>query len=208
MGAAVGRGEPAPRGLTGQPPRFRPSTDAEVAPSGPAAKAAANLEALRVLRRLQTDGRPASADEQATLARWSSWGSLPGVFDPADRRWDTLRAELRVALDDREWRAAERTTLNAHYTPVAFAQHLWSAVGRLGLSGGRVLEAGCGAGTFLGTVPGSGDWELVGVELDPVTAGIAAALHPHAAIRNESFAETRYPDGWFDAAVGNVPFVF
>ncbi len=47
---------------------------------------------------------------------------------------------------------------------------------------------------------------MVGVELEPVTAGIAAALYPHAQIRSESFAETRIPDGTFDLVVGNVPF--
>ena len=47
---------------------------------------------------------------------------------------------------------------------------------------------------------------MTGVELDPVTAGIAAALYPQANIRAESFADTRSPAGCFDAAIGNVPF--
>ena len=47
---------------------------------------------------------------------------------------------------------------------------------------------------------------MVGVELDPTTAAIAAALYPHAQIRTESFADTRLPDGAFDLAIGNVPF--
>lgn len=47
---------------------------------------------------------------------------------------------------------------------------------------------------------------MVAVELDPVTADIAAALYPHAAWRTESFADTRLPAGHFDAAIGNVPF--
>ena len=47
---------------------------------------------------------------------------------------------------------------------------------------------------------------MIGVELDPTTASIAAALYPHATIRTESFAQTPYPAGYFDATVGNVPF--
>ena len=47
---------------------------------------------------------------------------------------------------------------------------------------------------------------MVGIELDPVTAHVAAALYPHAQIRNESFADTELPEGSFDAAIGNVPF--
>jgi hypothetical protein len=39
------------------------------------------------------------------------------------------------------------------------------------------------------------DLDPVGVEVDPVTASIAQALHPEAMIRAESYATTRYPDG-------------
>ncbi|MDQ1121601.1 hypothetical protein QE412_000174 [Microbacterium trichothecenolyticum] len=30
---------------------------------------------------LEAEQRPATADEQAVLARWSSWGAIPEVFD-------------------------------------------------------------------------------------------------------------------------------
>lgn len=140
------------------------------------------------------------------LARWSGWGSLPGVFDPDNGQWAEVRAELRATLDEREWRAARRTTLNAHYTPLPFAQLVWATARRIGFAGGRVLEPGCGTGVFLGSAPEELDLELVGVELDPVTAGIAEALYPHATIRREGFQDTRYPEGWFDSALGNVPF--
>jgi hypothetical protein len=36
---------------------------------------------------------------------------------------------------------------------------------------------------------------MVGVEVEPITAGIAAALYPGAQILNESFARTRAPRG-------------
>ncbi len=47
---------------------------------------------------------------------------------------------------------------------------------------------------------------MVGVELDPTTASIARGLYPEAEIRTESFAESRFPRGYFDAMIGNVPF--
>ncbi|MHB8244836.1 MAG: helicase-related protein [Acidimicrobiales bacterium] len=156
---------------------------------------------------MQAEERPASPDEQAVLARWSGWGSLPKVFDPADGEYGEVRDRLRELLSDREWAAASRTTLNAHYTSFEAADAIWQAVRRAGFTGGRVLEPGVGSGTFLATRPG--DIETigaVGVEVDPVTAGIARLLHPEATIRSESFAVTRYPDGWFDLTVGNVPF--
>lgn len=65
-----------------------------------------------------------------------------------------------------------------------------------------MLEPGCGAGIFLGLAPERA--ELVGVELDPTSAGIARALYPQADVRAESFAATRLADGYFDVAIGNV----
>ena len=47
---------------------------------------------------------------------------------------------------------------------------------------------------------------MTGVELDPTTAAICRALYPGATVLAESFADTRVPEGHFDAAVGNVPF--
>ncbi|MFG3423420.1 helicase-related protein [Micromonospora sp. NPDC048063] len=188
---------------------FRPSGQQDLAPAGEMAKLRANLAALRTLREVQAAGRPATAQEQAVLARWSGWGAVAGVFEartnhPNYARFAEQRAELRELLSPAEFAAAERTVLNAHYTDVAYVQGIWDAVRELGFDGGTVLEPGCGSGNFIGLAPTSA--RMVGVELDPVTAGIAAALYPHAEIRTESFAETRAPSGAFDLAVGNVPF--
>ncbi|MFG1892121.1 helicase-related protein [Micromonospora sp. NPDC049051] len=188
---------------------FRPSGQQDLAPAGEMAKLRANLAALRTLREVQSAGRPATAQEQTVLARWSGWGAVAGVFEartnhPNYARFAEQRAELRELLSPAEFAAAERTVLNAHYTDVAYVQAIWDAVRELGFDGGAVLEPGCGSGNFIGLAPQQA--RMVGVELDPVTAGIAAALYPHAEIRTESFAETRAPSGAFDLAVGNVPF--
>ena len=155
---------------------------------------------------MREEGRPASAGEQAVLARWSGWGALAGVFDGADPRWADVRAELRERIDGAAWDAARRTTLNAHYTSAEIAASVWSAVRRLGFTGGRVLEPGCGSGNFIGTAPDGLPIDVTGVELDPTTAAIAAALYPWADIRSEGFELTRAPEGSFDLVIGNVPF--
>jgi N12 class adenine-specific DNA methylase/SAM-dependent methyltransferase len=192
-------------GLT--PVRFRPRSQADLAPAGGKAKAAANLAALRVLRGVQAEQRAATAAEQAVLGRWSGWGAVPTVFDPARAEFAAERAELQQLLDEQQWQAAARTTLNAHYTDAALAAAMWQVLAEDGFaaSGGRVLEPGCGSGNFLGLAPDSAR-QLVGVELDPTTAAIAAALYPHAEIRAQSFADTRLPADHFDLAIGNVPF--
>ena len=187
---------------------FRPGSQADLAPAGPAAKVAANLEALRLLRALQRDGGAARPEQVRVLARWSGWGAVPQIFDDHEERFTAEREELRGLLNDAEWRAASRTTLNAHYTDVALAQVMWEAVAdaaeAAGLSEPRVLEPGCGSGTFLGLAPTGS--HLLGVELDPTTAAIAALVYPHAEVRAESFADTRAPAGSFDVVIGNVPF--
>ena len=164
----------------------------------------ANLAALTVLRMLQRDGRAATAAEQQVLARWSGWGAVPEVFDTgrADLAW--ARDRLAGLLSAREMAAAARNTLNAHYTDAEIVRATWSTVQALGFGGGRVLEPGCGSGNFIGFAPQGA--QVTGVELDPVTAGIAAALYPQARIRAESFADTPDPDSCHDLAIGNVPF--
>ena len=117
------------------------------------ARVRANLAAVRTLRALEAENRPATPDEQAVLARWSGWGAVPGVFDERDERFAEARAELRAMLDEDEYRAASRNTLNAHYTDAAYVQALWVGLQRLGFEGGRVLEPGCGAGAFIGFAP-------------------------------------------------------
>jgi hypothetical protein len=185
---------------------WRARSAQDLAPAGERHRLAANIAALEVMRSLEDAGRPPTAEEQAALARWSAWGSLPKVFDPAAAEFADARAQVQDLLGEDEWRAAARTTLNAHYTDFDVAGAMWRAVEAAGFAGGRVLEPGVGSGTFLATAPAHLAIEAVGVEIDPVTARIAAALHPRASIRAESFAVTRFPDGWFDLGIGNVPF--
>jgi len=137
---------------------------------------------------------------------------VPRVFDEQAEEHSEVRAQLHGLLDHREWQAAARTTLNAQYTDAGLAAAMWRSVLGAGLSElladgdpVTVLEPGCGAGTFLGLAPTGVD-TLIGVEVDPTTAAIAAQLYPHAEIRRQSFAETRLPDGSLDLVIGNVPF--
>lgn len=173
-------------------------------PSGAKSRYHANIAAIRLLRQLEAEQRPATEAEQSVLARWSSWGAVADVFDTSKPEWENERAELRELLSEDEWRAAARTTMNAHYTDPDVVREIWRALGDLGFSGGRVLEPGSGSGTFIGLAPEGA--HATGVELDPMTAAISRALYPHADIRTESFADSRFPEGTFDVAVGNVPY--
>lgn len=162
------------------------------------------MSAILLSRRLEQESRPATASEQQVLARWSSWGALPQVFDDSKSDWSHERAQLRDLLSEEAYSEARRTTINAHYTDPVYVREIWSTLERLGFEGGDVLEPGSGAGTFIGMAPQG--TRMTGVELDSTTAAISRGLYPDADIRTESFADSRFPHGRFDAAVGNVPF--
>ena len=85
---------------------------------------------------------------------------------------------------------------------------MYEAVERLGFTGGRVLEPAVGLGHFFGLMPQEmhARSKLTGIELDPVTANIAAKLYPDADVRAQGFEHAALVDGSFDLAVSNVPF--
>lgn len=164
----------------------------------------ANMDALRVLAQLRESGQQATPDQQATIARYGSWGAVPEVFDQRRADWHERRIELLELLGQQGYEAARLTTINAHFTDPTIVAPMWEAMTDLGFSEGRVLEPGSGMGTFIGLAPQGA--RMTGVELDPTTAELAGHLYPHAEIRAEGFETTRFPNGTFDAAIGNVPF--
>ena len=74
-----------------------------------------------------------------------------------------------------------------------------------GFTGGRVLEPGCGTGRFLTGAPAGLPITAVGVEVDPIAAGIAARLNPDATIHAATLQAVPLGNR-FDLAIGNVPF--
>ncbi|REK78755.1 helicase [Rhodococcus erythropolis] len=186
-----------------EPVDFAPGVEV-LPPSGEKARARANIAAIEMLGVLDSEQRYATAEEQQIIAQWSGWGAVPNIFDTSKSEWAQDRSRLESLLTSQQWNQARFTTVNAHYTDPAIVSVMWDALDRAGFSGGRVLEPGCGAGTFIGHAPESAT--MVGVELDSTTARIAAALYPSAQIRNEGFQHTRVPEDSFTATVGNVPF--
>ncbi|MFJ3519831.1 DEAD/DEAH box helicase family protein [Streptomyces sp. NPDC090131] len=181
---------------------------------------------MKIVQQLEREGRPATGEEQAALARWSGWGALKQVFtvrppDPgpetgreeqrAAGRWlalEPVRKQVRELLSDAEWADARRNLLNAHYTDAGLVDAVWGAVRRLGFDGGRVLEPGSGSGNFIGLVPQDTavPVRMTGVEVESNTAALAQHLYPDAEIITAPFEDVTLADGAFDAVVGNVPY--
>ena len=198
-------------GTTEQSPDSTPAPFVEIA-SGEKEKARDILAAIRTLQTVEREGRPATADEKAILARFPGFGPVAlSIFpDPLtgrykDAGWQVLGEELQSLLTPAEYESARRTTFNAFYTSPTVIAAIHDAIGRLGApEDALVLEPGCGIGNFMSQ--GGPRRRFIGVELDSVSGRIARALHPQHDIRIENFRDTKLPEGGLDAVVGNVPF--
>jgi len=242
-------------------------------------KAKQNVEALELLKQLEKDGRQASRDEQAILAKFIGWGSSdiansifgdkldkqidlidryeraiaafdrlgksalqtrdPNYYDAfqvaqsknADlpyyqtdgltrqqveaakpdmgaKRWAELRDRIKQAMTPEEWKEASRSTQYAHYTSKPIVKAMWSAVERMGFTGGSILEPGAGIGIFPGLMSPAMATNSIytGIEFDSITGGILKQLFPDERIVVESFIDSKLPRNFYDVAVGNPPF--
>lgn len=170
-----------------------------------------NLAAIRALKQIEAENRRATPDEQAALARYVGWGGLASAFpDPISGefkdKWKPRGEELRELLTDAEYKAARRSTRNAHYTSQTVVKGIWDAVRRLGYRGGLVLESSMGSGNFLGLAPTDLVHRFVGVEYDSLTARIGQALYPQATVLHSGFQQVPMPDNAFMLNIGNPPF--
>ena len=195
--------EPAP-----EPPaaeNFR-ITDEHLGEGSAKAKFSANIEAISVLKMVESEHRSALPQEQEVLSRYVGWGGLPQAFDERNEAWHSEYSALKSLLTQEEYEAARASTLNAHYTSPLVIRAIYAAVEQLGFRSGNVLEPSCGVGNFFGMLPDSmKESRLYGVELDSITGRIAQQLYPKAHITIAGFETTDRRD-FFDLAIGNVPF--
>lgn len=233
--------------------------DAELSPRGLRSKLKANLEALRIVKTVETEGRQATVEEKQSLIKFSGWGALSQAFDDDKaarvekgeietrrdtaarnrndaqrysssssyylgqaemqeeeaqklenwkKQWNEAYLQIRDTLTDQEYRAAKRSTINAHFTSPEYIGAMWDIAEWLGFKGGNVLEPGAGIGHFFGIMPENlaDRSNLFGVELDSYTAKILAILYPEADIQNTGFQTADIADNSIDLGISNVPF--
>ena len=178
-------------------------------PKGDKARTRANIEAIRIVKRLEAEGRNATPEEQAALSKYVGWGALANAFDESKPEWAKENAELKELLTDEEYRAARASTNNAHYTSIEVIKAMYAGLQKLGFKGGRMLEPSSGVGNFVGAMPADMTAKVTGwtmVELDNITGLIAKHLYPQNDVRIEGFEKAIIPDNYMDVAIGNVPF--
>ena len=178
-------------------------TDDALGAAPPSQRYANNVAAIRLLKRVEAENRAATPEEQEVLAKYVGWGGLADCFDPKHSRYE----ELKSLLSETEYAAARESTLTAFYTPPVVIHSIYAALGQMGFRQGNVLEPACGIGHFLGMLPESmAESKVYGVELDDVSGRIARQLYPRSSISVRGYEKMDFPDNFFDAAVGNVPF--
>lgn len=192
-----------------------------------------NLDAIKLIRDLKARDYAAMPEEQATLAKFVGWGGLrEKVFGYAleraydlertgerDRAMSLLRRErvsqsaydlhkeLRSVLNDSEYESAKASASTAFYTPVDFVRVLHDALRNIGVKGGRFLGPSAGTGNFAsaaGEYEKPVNWHFV--EKDVMTGEMLKALFPNQRVTIGGFEETKFPDGFFDFAIDNVPY--
>lgn len=183
-------------------------TDDALGEGGAKAKFRANVDAIKTLKSLEREKRPATAEEKETLSKYVGWGALAKAFDKDDPKWAAEYKELSDLLTPQEYAQARSTVNDAFYTSPTVIDGIYEALGNFGFDGGNVLEPAMGIGNFFGRMPEAmqAHSQLYGVEIDSLSGRIAQALYPDADIAIQGFEQNRFQNSCFDVAVGNVPF--
>lgn len=183
-------------------------TDDNLGDGGAKTKFRANVDAIKTLKTLEREKRPATAEEKETLSKYVGWGALAKAFDKDDPKWAAEYKELSDLLTPQEYAQARSTVNDAFYTSPTVVDSIYEALDNFGFDGGTVLEPAMGIGNFFGRMPENmqAHSQLYGVEIDSLSGRIAQALYPDADIAIQGFEQNRFQNGCFDVAVGNVPF--
>ena len=162
-----------------------------------------NIAAIKLLKQIEQEGRPATTEEKEILAKYKGWGgiNLRNIDYEARRDIDNLFSyEQRISM--------QNSSLTAYFTPTKVIDAMYTGLMRMGFKGGNILESSMGIGNFFGRMPNgmSAKSSLTGVEMESYTARIAQLLYPGATVINKPFQDVPMRNDAFDLVIGNVPF--
>lgn len=156
------------------------------------------------------EGRDATLEEARAISAYSGWGGAANAFaENPPGGWAEVSRDLKELLSEDEFADQRATVLTAFYTPRPVVELIWETLRDAGICDegtAEILEPGCGTGNFMRCVPAGLDVHVTGVEIDPVSAGLARVLCPDHMIVAADIAKCEIPEGSFDAAIGNVPY--
>lgn len=166
-----------------------------------------NVDAIKVLKQIESENRRATPEEQKVLAQYVGWGGLKEAFSTRDDQGLREKAILKDLLTEQELAQARMSVRNAHYTSPEVISAMWEGLTDAGFSGGRILEPSMGIGHFYGLVPDAvaAVSKLSGIEMDSLTARIAQQLYQTADIQHSPYERVNVKNPQ-DLVISNVPF--
>jgi len=141
-----------------------------------------NVEIIKLVKRLGSENRLATADEQALIAQYVGFGASDlanGLFPPeyeyvrvsgrgyqtkkvATGRvdesalkpgWKEVYFDLKNSVTEEDMKAIMASTQFAHFTSEKVIRSIWKAVEQFGFKGGKIVEPGMGTGLFMVAAP-------------------------------------------------------
>ncbi|WP_289739759.1 helicase-related protein [uncultured Alistipes sp.] len=193
------------------------------------AKLRDNIEAIRTAFELDGARRAATPEERERLTSYCGFGGLKCILNPASDLTDAVRwakSDLELfpmtvelhrlirehSTSDNEYKryidSLKSSVLTAFYTPPAVTEALADVLADYNVHPRRLLEPSAGHGAFVEAfLRKNADADVMAFEKDLLTGKILAHLYPDKEVRAECFERIEKPlDGYFDAAVSNIPF--
>ena len=189
-----------------------------------------NIAAIKLVLQLSKEGRTANDDERAVLRRYSGFGGLKFILNPAasdedkrhwkisDQQYFRPVRELYAIIheyssDDNEERAivdsVKRSVNTAFYTPGAVIDAIASVFKERGVEVRTMLDPSAGIGKFGDSFKQAydGDIKVSAFEKDVLTGKILSALNPNDQVTVDGFETIPAKmQGSFDLATSNIPF--
>lgn len=181
----------------------------------PKVRFAKNRAAIEAWQSITSEGRTPTPEELDDMAAYTGWGSFgqelfQGSWDHARPKpeWEKESQWLREHLGEQNWKSAQNSIINAHYTDPPTVGAMWDIASKLGFAHGRILEPSMGIGNFFGLMPRNimERSKIAGIELDTLTGGMAQILYPQANIQVKGYQESKTSDNFYDLIIGNWPF--
>ena len=188
-----------------------------------------NVAAIHTVLRLQKEGRTATDDDRAVLRKYSGFGGLKFILNPAGSRddiqyWKTSDrpyfGQVRELFDiiheyaadeDEEKRlidSIKRSVNTAFYTPSPVIDGIVSGLADSNIKVATLLDPSAGIGKFGDSFnTKNGDLKVTAFEKDLLTGRILQALHPGDAVTIDGFETIdKALEGKFDVVSSNIPF--
>lgn len=187
-----------------------------------------NIEALRIVFRLEKEKRQATEGERQKLMLYSGFGGLKFVLNPAnypsdknqwkdyERRFFEATRELHQMLrdntgDEKQFKryieSIRSSVLTAYYTPPEIIKALSEVFKENGIAAQKFLEPSAGIGAFIQSFANKNVPQVTAYEKDLLTGKILKQLYPDRNIRINGFEEIPERElNSYDVVASNIPF--